>query len=116
MIAAPVCPAHGATMRLRSSRFGPFYSCPVWPECDVTIGVHPDGTPLGIPGDRETRRARIRAHAAFDAWWKRRGFYRDRAYVILRRTLDLSEDECHIGRFDVATCERVVALCESDRG
>jgi ssDNA-binding Zn-finger/Zn-ribbon topoisomerase 1 len=107
-------------MVLRESRFGPFYGCVRYPACDATHGAHADGTPLGIPANKETREARIAAHAAFDELWKKatkkgKKSARQKAYAWLREELDLTREECHIGRFDKAMCARVIEVCE-DRG
>lgn len=122
-------------MALKNSRYGLFYGCENWPRCNSTHGAHPNGKPLGVPADAETKQARIVAHAAFDRLWneiapsylipitlarsarkrneyriKKRG--RTRAYRWLAEQLGIKADECHIGAMDVATCARVAALCE----
>lgn len=63
--------------------------------------------------------SRIAAHAAFDKRWQRNrpsglGTYaaRDLAYRWLAKKLDLSLQDCHIGQFDIPTCEQVVDVCE----
>lgn len=89
-----------------------FWGCSRWPKCGAVHGAHPDGRPFGVPGDAETKKARIRAHDAFDALWKGRAWSRGQGYSWLREQLGMTRDECHIGNFDVATCERVVAVCE----
>lgn len=118
-VAAPVCPDHQVPLALKNSRYGNFYGCPRWPECDVKIGCHPGtDTPLGIPGDAETRQARIRAHDAFDTLWKGDGarMSRGRAYRWLADELGLDPNDCHIGHFDAETCGRVVDLVEEFDG
>jgi hypothetical protein len=123
------CPDCGAPMALRRSWYGPFYGCTRYPACKGAHGAHPDGKPLGIPADQATKQARIRAHAALDPLWQeavaivdygaldRRGRRavrqraRVRAYAWLAKQLDMDLDACHIGRFDKATCNRVVELC-----
>lgn len=131
MAAVLTCPECGAPMRLRESRFGPFFGCTTWPKCDATHGAHPDGTPLGTPADKATKRARIEAHAAFDPLWKDiaevypnlhgralkrlRGLARSRAYQWLAAQLGIPVERCHIGMFDAETCARVVAVCERAR-
>lgn len=113
------CGECGAPMRLKTSRFGLFYSCRTWPACDGTHGAHPDGEPLGVPADKATKLARRRAHELFDQLYVRRGrMSRSDAYAWLAKRLKLTKDECHIGRFDVARCERVVAVVKErlDRG
>lgn len=109
----------GAKMVLRVAKkaSGPlqgksFYGCSRYPNCKVTHGAHPDGAPLGIPGDDATKAARIQAHAAFDSLWKSGAdavMRRGGAYGWLEEVLGLKPGEGHIGRFDVVTCERVVA-------
>lgn len=106
------CPECGAPMELRNSRFGPFYGCSTWTatRCPGTHGAHPNGAPLGIPADHETKLARIRAHEAFDGLW-RSGLTRSRraAYRWLREALGLSKAEAHIGRFTRVQCEQLIS-------
>jgi ssDNA-binding Zn-finger/Zn-ribbon topoisomerase 1 len=111
------CPECGAGMTLKSSRFGPFYGCARWPDtgCPGSHGAHPDGTPLGVPANRETKAARVRAHAAFDTLWRGGGMKRRAAYRWMQDALGLTSDEAHIGRFDVPTCERLIAAVEARR-
>lgn len=107
-------------MVLREGKFGMFYGCVRYPACDATHGAHADGTPLGIPADKETKQARIEAHAVFDELWRKaskkgKKSARQKAYAWLREELGLTKEECHIGRFDKAMCQRVIEVCE-DRG
>jgi hypothetical protein len=51
------------------------------------------------------------AHAAFDPIWQSEEMTRSEAYTWLAGALELSPDDCHVGMFDVATCERVVTVC-----
>lgn len=105
----------GAVMRLRDGRWGKWYSCPRWPECDGAVGCH-KGTdkPLGAPADGDTRKARIRAHDAFDALWKPLGRkYRSVAYAWLADELGMDADDAHMAEMDAATCARVVEVCEA---
>lgn len=130
------CPERdcGRLMRLKQSRFGPFYGCDGFPRCGAIHGAHPDGTPLGTPADTPTKAARTVAHAAFDPLWmdalslypniperprkaRQAAIYniraraRKRAYAWLALELDLPAEECHIGLFDRDTCTRVVKAC-----
>jgi ssDNA-binding Zn-finger/Zn-ribbon topoisomerase 1 len=108
--AAVICGECQAPMQLKNSKHGKFWGCTRWPQCNGTHGAHPDGKPMGTPANRETKQARIKAHAAFDGWWKKKGITRKQAYVHLRRILNISKDEAHIGRFDVEQCEKLVLL------
>lgn len=56
------CPICGKPMVLKKSKFGLFYGCTGYPECKTSHGAHPDGSPLGIPADKETRELRVKAH------------------------------------------------------
>lgn len=87
-----------------------FYHCL---PCQAWVGTHRGTTkPLGRLADAELRAAKITAHAAFDAKWKRLKWQRGAAYRWLANALRLKPSECHIGMFDVETCRRVVAACE----
>jgi ssDNA-binding Zn-finger/Zn-ribbon topoisomerase 1 len=63
-----VCGECGAPMILRYSHkySGPFYGCTTFPTCRGTHGAHADGAPKGIPENRETKQARIKAHRFVD--------------------------------------------------
>lgn len=103
------CPECGSPMKLRSSRYGPFYGCTAYPDCKATHGAHPDGKPLGTPADKPTKAKRIEAHDAFDKLWKENGMTRGDAYRWMQRVLNLSAREAHIGSFDIAMCERLIS-------
>jgi ssDNA-binding Zn-finger/Zn-ribbon topoisomerase 1 len=49
-------------MILRNSKYGKFYGCSNYPKCTETHGSHPNGEPLGIPADKETRLLRTEVH------------------------------------------------------
>lgn len=108
-------PDCGAPMVLRVTRRAPwtgrkFYGCSRFPECRSTHGAHPDGTPLGIPATKATKQARIRAHDVFDQLHRPGRMTRSQAYVFLAKRMGMSKDECHIGRFDAAQCDQVIAI------
>lgn len=135
------CPICDARMVLRTSkRFTypngeprMFWGCSRWPECDGIHGAHPDGKPLGKPGDKKTKEERIVAHGAFDTLWKYAYlmpcYMRDRAtmdeegktvitraarrraYAWMQEQLGMTREECHIANFDIETCIKVTSLC-----
>lgn len=107
------CPDCGARMILRRSRYGPFYGCEGYPRCSGSHGAHEaTGEPLGIPASKETKKARIEAHGAFDALWKGDGapMRRGQAYRWLAEQMGL--EEVHIGALDMEQCAEVVELAE----
>ena len=111
---AVMCPSDHLPMKLRTSKYGLFYGCPMYPACYHTIGAHPDGRALGIPGDFKTRDARIRVHAAFDPIWKSKYMKRWDAYIWMKKALGVS-GEAHIGEFDYAMCERLLQVIRTYR-
>lgn len=92
--------------------------------CGAWVGCHPGTTrPLGRLADADLRAAKQNAHAWFDPLWqakiRRDGCSRSAArkagYGWLAEQLGLDRRTCHIGMFDVATCERVVEVCRAVR-
>ncbi len=82
-------------------------------KCGTMHGAHPDGSPLGVPADRRTNHARRLAHEAFDRLWLEAFLpSRSAAYAWLRGVLRMNEEEAHIARFDVVTCELVADLAQ----
>lgn len=126
--AAPTCPYCRATAVLVSGdiiyphlphfadrRFWKCLSCG-----DAYVGCHPGGDkPLGRLADKDLRRAKTHAHAAFDPLWEAKmerdqigkGEARSRAYRWLASQLGIDPKDCHIGMMDIETCRRVVLIC-----
>lgn len=63
---------------------------------------------MGVPADRATRQARVRAHYVFDALWKSGRMTRKQAYSVLCKVMRKSEEDGHIGKFNREECERLV--------
>jgi len=63
------CAECGAQMMLRDSKYGKFFGCSQYPNCKGTHGAHPDGSPLGIPADAETKLLRRQAHIVAESIW-----------------------------------------------
>lgn len=115
----PVCPYCDSTAELATGReiypHRPdlheknFYRCE---PCGAYVGCHPGTvTPLGGLANAELRRARSAAHAAFDPLWRDGTMKRRAAYQWLADGLGIDRRDCHIGHFDLATCERALELC-----
>ena len=103
------CPGCGSDMILRKGRFGLFYGCSTYPECEEMHGAHQaNGKPLGIPADKETREARVKAHKAFDAFWKEKHWTRNEAYKWLWHVLEIEASEGHIGMLTKSQCAVVI--------
>lgn len=114
------CGDCGSLMACRPNKEGkPFYGCSRYPECRGTHGALPDGRPVGIPADKATRKARIEAHKFFDMLWKAEDgkaprMTRNKAYSCLRKKMKMSETEAHFGKFDLKTCQKVVAVVKKE--
>jgi len=106
------CPDCGSDMVLKRSKYGFFYGCIRYPTCRCTHGATSDGEPLGIPGDEETRQARMEAHEMLDLFWTTKK-ERTETYKWLYEQLGIPREECHVGRFDIDMCRRVIELCEA---
>ena len=87
----------------------PFYLCQ---PCRAWVGCHPGTTkPLGRLADAKLRSAKMRVHAAFDPHWKgTKNITRGRCYRRLARDLGIAETDCHVGMFDLETCERALGV------
>lgn len=83
--------------------------------CRAYVGLHPfTGIPLGTLATQETREARRRAKAAFNPLWEHGGMSRTEAYAWLAGALGIADvEQCHIGWFDVAQCNAVVAAVQA---
>jgi len=83
--------------------------------CDAYVGTHAkSGKPLGSLANAKLRRARNRAHVAFDPVWKGGDpQQRTSAYSTLAAKMGIPPAECHIALFNEAQCQLVVDLCNS---
>ena len=88
-----------------------FYRCE---PCGAFVGCHPNTkSALGRLANAELRKAKMAAHAAFDPIWKSGKKRRGSAYAWLADQLGIKQQDCHIGMFDVATCKRVIEICNA---
>ena len=86
-----------------------FYQCD---PCGAYVGCHPGTTnALGRLANADLRAAKSSAHAAFDPLWREGSMTRKQAYAWLADQLGTQRTECHIGMFDLQTCQRVVEIC-----
>ena len=96
---APKCPSCGALAVKSDTRYGPrFEHCGMY-----AWGHHPLASP-------DTHKARVAAHAAFDALWKSGRMTRSAAYAALASALQIDAKDCHMKLMDEATALRVPAI------
>lgn len=107
---------HGDDLYPYSRSFGPLWAC----RCGAYVGCHPGTTlPLGRLADNDLRAAKKLAHAVFDPIWQKNidgkatkaQAARSFGYAWLAKEMGISPDQCHIGWFDLAQCQRVIDIC-----
>lgn len=84
--------------------------------CEARVGCHANGFALGRLADAPLRKAKMKAHAAFDPIWKRKVMSRTAAYKWLRGALGIDAKDCHMGMFDINECDNVVRACHAEFG
>jgi hypothetical protein len=101
----------------RSYGNGYAYICDRFPVCRGSVGVHPNGKPLGTIPTEETKMLRRQLHARIDPLWRNQARGKKKArgsvYGWLQKIMNLSPLDCHVGKFDADMCKR--ALKEIDR-
>lgn len=109
---------------------------PIWLcACGARVGCHPGTTvPLGRAADAQLRGARGHVHALLDPIWRDAwkgsayrgangrfdgargskriitGVARTRVYEFLASRMGLTEDDCHVGMFDLEQCRQAYAI------
>lgn len=94
---------------------GMIYICSRYPNCDSYVGAHKNGRPLGVPANKEVRKSRMEAHAAFDVLWLRespirRFLDRTSAYLYLSYYMGRAKEITHIGMFTSKDCDVVISF------
>ena len=97
-----------ATERLKQQRQW-IYQCQ---NCNARVGCHRDSKrPLGNVANEVLRLKRMETHQIFDAFWRSRGMSRTAAYRWLAQSLQVPEENAHIGTMEMDACEAVARLC-----
>lgn len=112
--AAPMVLRKTTKFKTRDGRPRAFYGCSQFPYCKGTHGAHPDGTPLGVPADLETKRIRMAAHRAaelvFGSWDTKSG--RDGFYNWLKSQAHLKK---HVAEMDKSEALDVISTLLTER-
>lgn len=109
------CADCGSLLRLRDGKFGIHYACIGYTKSgDNCRGSHScdknTAEPMGVPGDAQTRKARIRAHEWLDRLWEEGSWSKTEAYQWLADRLSVPLEQCRIALFDVKKCDDVVVI------
>lgn len=127
-VICPYCESEAifeSSTKVYKKDYGMMYICSNYPECDAYVGVHKGtDTPLGRLADKELRFWKQKAHEYFDVLWKakiiqkrkegknyKKRRARNAAYEWLAKELGIKKEDCHIGMFDVQTCQHVAEIC-----
>ena len=88
-----------------------FYQCI---PCGAYVGCHPDTIrPLGTLANAQLRRARTAAHRILDPLWNKIGAKkRTEVYGWLAEQMGIEKKYCHIGKFSVEDCLKVIEICK----
>ena len=89
--------------------------------CDAYVStreVNGEHVPIGTLADSKLRYWRKTTHREFDPLWKhkmkRDGCSKSKArnagYAWLAKQMQLTKDECHIGKFDVSQCQQALHI------
>lgn len=110
------CPECGSPMelcfswkhRLKTGRRRPFYRCVNYPECPGTHGAHPNGAPLGIPGDTETKKLRTILHEELAKKWPRNKKWAREATCFWLKENGFNDG--HIGKMSAEECRSALKM------
>jgi zinc-finger-containing domain len=81
--------------------------------CDARVGTHKrSNVPLGTPANAELRRWRSAAHQKFDPLWRGKKRSRTEAYRWMQKAMGLTEQQAHIGRFNISQCQQLIQLVD----
>jgi zinc-finger-containing domain len=88
--------------------YGMIYICK---PCKAYCGVYKEtNKSLGRLANFDLRNHKKEAHRYFDSIWKSDIMSRTELYQKLSKYLDIPEEYCHIGMFDIDTCKEVVVF------
>lgn len=106
------CPDCGGFMKLGPNRFGSLSFDCIKLGCSGTHRATPDGRPMGIPGNKETRYARHLAYEALKVLWER-GWVpsKARAYSLVWGRAGFSVSRApflNVASMNISQCESVI--------
>lgn len=104
------CGDCGSVMYLKKSRYGRFFGCSRYPECRGSHSVHPDGSPMGIPGDKETREWRQRLHDECERVWGPFEKISQRQKNYMYQFLRDNAPKMHISEMNIEECKTTIEI------
>ena len=113
---APMVLRQTAKFKYKNGQPRKFYGCSRYPECKGVHGAHPDGKPLGVPANAETKAHRSEAHRMMERVQMLNRWSKDQMYEFLAGRMGIDTHDCHIGMFGAEQCQRVVDICRQELG
>lgn len=84
-------------------------------DCDAYVGLHPEtAIPLGTLADAKLRQARRSGKKTFHEMQVRLQQSRNEVYQWLATALEIPQEECHWGMFDLDMCVKATQLCREE--
>ena len=69
---------------------------------------------MGNVANEVLRLKRRETHQVFDRFWQDAGMSRTQAYKWLAEKMSLSNEDAHIGGFEMDQCQQVIDLCREE--
>jgi hypothetical protein len=116
----PACPYCNGKSILRPETFiynehysdKNYWVCENYPNCNAYVGTHGHGIwqnfPMGRLANPDLRNLKKNAHQLFDHMWKTKTIARGEMYSWMRRVMNLTEPEAHIGELDNDRCRELI--------
>lgn len=80
------------------------YLCP---NCGASVSAHnSDGSPMGIPANKELRKLRFDTHKLLEKYAKKKYMSRKQSYIWLAKKTNKKYEDTHIGYFTYDECQK----------
>lgn len=92
------------------------YRCVRFPSCRGMHRARSDGTPLGIPGDRETRESRCLVHRLLDQVQSLLRMEKPDLYEYMADLMGLPAKQAHVSKLTNSQCQMLIRLLYERHG
>ena len=108
------CPECGDALILKDTgRFGAFYGCINFPECQGTAGAHGDGRPLGKAVNKKTKLQRVVVHKVLTTLQKNKHWNRNALYDWLDKLFS-EKEHVHIADLDKQEIKKIIREAQKE--
>lgn len=107
------CAECGSVLILKDTgRYGAFYGCIDFPQCQGTAGAHADGRPLGKAVDKKTKLQRVLVHKILTTLQRNKSWNRNALYDWLDKLFPGKE---HVHIADLSIREIRIVIREAQK-